>query len=60
MEVKLLEHHFAQLSTAWSNSRNNLYSDKRKEEYHKKLGFLYAKLESEDFSILKSNDVVER
>jgi len=47
--LKLLHLHFSQISKIWSKSQNNNYSDKSRDNYHKKLAELYDKLSNEDF-----------
>ncbi len=60
MDYKLLELHYSQLQSLWNKSKNNKYSDKRKQRYHQKLVDIITRLESEDFSILKPDDIAAR
>ncbi len=55
MDSKLLNLHFAQLSSAWNYSKDNIYSDAKKSKYHNNLKILYSKIRDEDFSKYDEN-----
>ncbi len=50
MNPKYLELSRSQLMIAWNRSRFNLYSDKRKQQFHECLGLLYNELMAKNFS----------
>ncbi|WP_071387097.1 hypothetical protein [Roseivirga seohaensis] len=60
MDNKLLNLHFTQLSSAWRYSKENIYSDAKKNEYHSNLKILHSKLSVEDFSLLDEPELLKR
>lgn len=60
MNNKLLQLNFSQLESAWRKSKNNLYSDTKKNSYHKNLVNLFNLMKTEDFLRLSEKETVER
>jgi hypothetical protein len=60
MNSKLLQLNFSQLESAWKKTKNNHYSDSKKNRYQNKLNDLFNKLNAEDFSKLTADETLER
>jgi len=60
MNSKLLQLNFSQLESAWKKTKNNHYSDAKKNRYQNKLNELFNKLNGEDFSALTADEALER
>ncbi|NJN25200.1 MAG: hypothetical protein HC819_04080 [Cyclobacteriaceae bacterium] len=60
MKRPLLELHFSQLKNAWGNSKNNVYSDSRKQGYHDSLSSLFEFLVKDQFVSLTSSQSFAR
>jgi len=57
--MSLLGLHFAQLSKIWDKSKNNQYSDKHRDDYHKKLQSLFQKLDRENIIAISEKDEIK-
>jgi len=59
-DIRLLELHFSQLTRVWNKSKDNNYSDTKKQTYQDTLTVLFQKLQDENFSTLKDTQITSR